>query len=71
METFVYKDLKKACLQKDITKVKTFGPYAYVMSWILFESLYEKLNNDKELAYKYLGKLLFRGILIGKKNYDE
>jgi hypothetical protein len=32
METFIYKDLKKASLQKDITKVKTLGPYAYAMT---------------------------------------
>ncbi len=46
METFIYKDLKKACLQKDITKVKTLGPYAWVMSCILEGSLFLKLKND-------------------------
>ena len=28
METFIYSDLKKASLNKDIKKVKTLGPYA-------------------------------------------
>jgi hypothetical protein len=28
METFIYKDLKKASLEKDINKVITLGPYA-------------------------------------------
>ena len=59
METFIYKDLKKASLQKDITKIKTLGPYAFAMSGILGESLYKKLKNDKELAKKYLHKPLF------------
>ena len=43
METFIYKDLKKASLNKDITKVKTLGPYACVMATILSGSLFEKL----------------------------
>jgi hypothetical protein len=46
METFIYKDLKKASLQKDITKVKTLGPYAYAMAEILVNSFKEKLIND-------------------------
>ena len=41
METFIYKDLKKASLEKDITKVKILGPYAFVMSVILENSLFE------------------------------
>ena len=43
METFIYKDLKKASLEKDITKVKTLGPYAFVLSEILENSLKIKL----------------------------
>ena len=46
METFIYKDLKKASLNKDITKVKTLGPYAAVIGTILDESLKKKLKND-------------------------
>ncbi len=46
METFIYKDLKKACLQKDITKVKTLGPYAAVMGRILTIPFYFKLEGD-------------------------
>ena len=38
METFIYNDLKKASLDKDITKVKTLGPYAYAMTNILRSS---------------------------------
>ena len=53
METFIYKDLKIASLQKDITKVKTLGPYAWVMMRIINESLYRKLINDKELLEYY------------------
>ena len=71
METFIYKDLKKACLQKDITKVKTLGPYAYAMIVILINSFGRKLKNDKELFKKYLDKPLFRGILIDEEKYDQ
>ena len=46
METFIYKDLKKASLNKDITKVKTLGPYATVIGIILDKSFGKKLEND-------------------------
>ena len=39
METFIYGDMKKASLNKDIKKVKTLGPYAFVIAKILNESL--------------------------------
>jgi hypothetical protein len=71
METFIYKDMKKASLQKDITKVKTLGPYAFVISKILEKSMYKKLVNDNELFEKYRDKPLFRGILIDKEMYNE
>ena len=71
METFIYKDLKRASLEKDITKVRTLGPYAYVMSMIVNSSFFKKTNYDKELAKKYLNKTLFRGILIDKKKFND
>ena len=71
METFIYKDLKKASLEKDITKVKTLGPYAWSMMRIINESLYIKLLNDKELLEKYRSKPLFRGILISEEQNNE
>jgi hypothetical protein len=46
METLIYKDLKKACLQKDITKVLTLGPYAYSMTRIIGRALEKKLENN-------------------------
>ena len=54
METFIYKDLKKASLQKDITKVKTLGPYAKVIGTILEKSLKKKIENDEKFRDKYL-----------------
>ena len=44
METFIYSDLKKASLNKDIDKVKTLGPYAFVLQHILYKSLYKKFR---------------------------
>ena len=46
METFIYKDLKKASLNKDIKKVKTLGPYAYAIALIISGSLEGKLMSD-------------------------
>ena len=46
METFIYKDLKKASLNKDISKVKTLGPFAYAMTRILDYSLVRRLKME-------------------------
>ena len=54
METFIYGDMKKASLNKDITKVKTLGPYASVIGEILINTFGKKLLNDKKLKEKYL-----------------
>ena len=40
METFIYKDLKKASLQKDLTKVLILGPYAYALTVIISNALF-------------------------------
>ena len=46
METFIYKDLKKASLEKDISKVLTLGPFAHMISKIIHKAMYKKkLNN--------------------------
>ena len=71
METFIYHDLKKASLNKDISKVKTLGPYAYSITFILNRSLTMKLINDKQFSKKYLERPLYRGLLIDKENYNE
>ena len=52
METFIYGDLKKASLNKDFEKVKTLGPYAFALSYILGRSYREKLINDKNIIKK-------------------
>ena len=35
METFIYGELKKSCLIRDCSRVKTLGPYAYVLGYII------------------------------------
>ena len=46
METFIFGDLKKACLNKDYSKVKTLGPYAYVIKRIIIETFLLKIEYD-------------------------
>ena len=46
METFIYGDLKKACLNRDFSKVKTLGPYAYAMGQIIWMAYWRKLISD-------------------------
>ena len=47
METFIYGDLKKACLNRDISWVKTLGPYAYALGCIIGSAYQEKLSKDE------------------------
>ena len=47
MEIFIYKDLKKACLNRDYTRVKTFGPYAFVLGKIIETGYFDKLEEDE------------------------
>ena len=46
METFIFKDLKKASLEKDFTKVLTLGPYAIALAKIISNAFQFKLFND-------------------------
>ena len=66
METFIYGDLKKASLNKDISKVKTLGPYAFVLSKIISNSFEKRLRNNEQLFNKYTKSILYWGILIDK-----
>ena len=35
MESFVYKDLNRACRLKDKDQIKSYGPYAAALSYII------------------------------------
>ena len=47
METFIYKDLKNASLQKDITKVLTLGPYFIAINEIIGIGFYNLLVKNE------------------------
>ena len=47
METFIYAELKKACLQRDCSRVKTLGPYAWVLGEIIYSAYWKKLDKDE------------------------
>jgi hypothetical protein len=49
MDTFIYYDLKKASWSKDLSKVPTLGPYAYVLGKILKKAMFKKLMRDEKL----------------------
>ena len=71
METFIYGDLKKACLNRDFSKVKTLGPYAKVIATIIDWAFMEKLNKNEKLNAKYKTKPVFRGMLIDEEIFNE
>ena len=35
MQTFLYGEINRASRNKDKTKIKTLGPYSFVLSWIV------------------------------------
>ena len=47
METFIYNDLKKASINKDCSRVKTLGPYAFVIGKIIRWAYIRKLEKDE------------------------
>ena len=53
MESFVYKEMKDACLNKNYEQILTLGPYAAALSQIIFRSFENRNNKIKE---KYLYK---------------
>ena len=53
METFIYKDLKKACLEKDINKVLTLGPFSLILFKIINESMLKKFKEDINILRNY------------------
>ena len=59
METFLYKDLKKASREKDKSRIMTLGPYAFALSFILTNTKY----NIKEL-FVYRGMRMPVGVFI-------
>ncbi len=44
METFIYKDLKHASLNKDKSKIPTLGPYAAALSFIVRNAHKSRIN---------------------------
>ena len=71
METFIYKDLTKACLNRDCSKVKTLGPYAQAIGKIIESAYKEKLVLDEQLLKNYKNKSVFRGMLIDKEVFNN
>jgi hypothetical protein len=46
METFIFEDLNKACRNKDLSRVKTLGPYAWALGKIVNWGYRNKLDSD-------------------------
>ena len=47
METFLYKELKRASLQKDETRIPSLGPYSAALSFIIANANKSRLNVSK------------------------
>ena len=45
MESFIYQDLNMACRSKNKEQIKSFGPYAAALSYIIYQA--NKKRDDK------------------------
>jgi len=53
METFLYKELKRASIQKDETRIPSLGPYAAALSYIIENAHKSRLKASLENRLKY------------------
>ena len=47
METFLYKELKRASLQKDETRIPSLGPYSAALSFIIENANKSRISSSK------------------------
>lgn len=65
MESFIYKDLNKACRDKDMSSIKYYGAFATTLSYILSTA------NIKRKKYDFKEPMiLYRGLKMTKENID-
>ena len=61
METFIYKELREVCLNKNYEKILTLGPFAAALSQIIYRSFENRNDKIKE---KYMYKSIYSGMLV-------
>ena len=71
MQSPIYKELNKACRNRDCTRVITLGPFAFALGQIIFLSFWKNGKLDQKRLEKSQTKLAYRGLLYDKKDFDE
>ena len=51
METFLYKELKRASIEKDETRISSLGPYSAALSFIIANANKSRINSSNKLNY--------------------
>ncbi|CAF1065814.1 unnamed protein product [Rotaria sp. Silwood1] len=64
LESFLYRCINRALRDEDITKLKSLGPYCYLLHWSLIGDQSVNVSNNKE-------KQLFTGIVYRGMNLEE
>jgi len=70
METFLYKELKRASLQKDETRIPSLGPYSAALSFIISSANKSRLKASKLLKQNYKNIKVYRGMYITKELFQ-
>ena len=71
METFIFKDMKKASLEKDETKIPTLGPYAAALSFILGNASKSRFKKSKDFQVECKNLFVYRGICMTRERFKE
>ena len=71
METFLYKELKRASLQKDQSRIPSLGPYSAALSFIIANANKSRLNASKLNRLNYKNIKVYRGMYISKEHFQD
>ena len=66
METFLYKELKKASMTKDESRILTLGPYASVLSCIVKNANKSRIKKDPVFKKFCKDLVVYRGMKMTK-----
>jgi hypothetical protein len=65
MESFVFREMNKATRDKDVTKIKYYGPLARALSFIIHSSNSDKSTNQGK------SNTVYRGLTLPQAELDK
>lgn len=66
MESFVFKEMNRACREKDISKIEYYGPLASALSFIIYCGNQRKSNGSTTENFT-----VYRGLKVSEQELEE